>query len=1486
MTYQLSALRFRSVGERSARFTDVTLDLTAPADDWTVLPRDSVVWLRNGGGKSSILSLLYAMVLPAANDFMGRAVKRSITDYVDSGDTSHVVAVWQPGEGARTLTGEPEETLITGVVHEWEGLRRPVEAARSRDRLHSHFYACYVVPGVIELGTLPFTDTEGRPRRLTAYLDALKEMARPHLRRADLAITDKQYLWDRALRDRHIDPDIYRTQKQMNHVEGGVEDLFKFASAKEFVDFLLDLTTPPEEAAGVSQRLKDVAALLAAKPKKLVERDFCVATAGELDTVAARHERLEEARADHAARVREAASLAASFLGTIEQARVTASNLAQEREAVRQELTRANNNRSQAGDLAYLYRREAARMRVGEAEEAKATAEERAAAAHRQVRAWEVAQRLAALSRVRAELEQAELDAAAEEEEIAPLRAERDRYAALLHRRLVHLAERAAADAEQAEAARRAELETAEGHRSLAASADEEKAAANSDAAQAQAKLSLISERLRTGVDRGHLPAEDTDPAAHREALTRELTDCEAELAGLRERYEQRRLRRSQIAQRENELAQARGEAAHDRTKAADRHTELSERLSALTTCPRLRDLAEATADEPLDLWAEAPTLLRRLGDAILAADNERVLRMAERHADERTITAQERDGVLPTGLDAERVVHELVAAGIPAESGWAHLRGVLPPDLLMTTLDVPAIARLGCGVVVPTGSVTDAVRLLDAHGVVTTSLVNLYSTRDADDLVRASTAPREGVAPAWSRLEPGLVDAGLAEAAVRLLKERAKAHQLRDKELIAQRSADDDLRRSLEGFLGDCPRGHLDVLESEVARLDSLLADIEREQNDLRAEGTGLDEADRLDDTDRERLEGLRRRLSASVGWLGEVIPIVAERDIWLERLDAADARVEAAKDLQRRHAAAALRARENAESHHTRAVLKAEEAKRYQIEAAELSSPSLADIDVTDDPSTPLDALREQWRRADRAVEQRASQSVLADRVATLTRRVADTEGELGGVDSDLRTHAEQVLASPDGQEPALRTAALERARTAYEQALDQRGRASRQVDVCKTALGEVERRYRQPPRRVLPVAPGDSDEADALAAEQEALALEASERATNAEAVLAELERQIDRANGRATDFETYLELLPPTQTPPAAPFDGDNLAARAQARKVNLALNAADQRRADEETELAGAVDAVRRTASGFAHINGPIKDRVANDPAAVLAPHAVDLAGKLRLRAQTLTGELEAIAKDQVIIGEALAHLVRESLDTLGRAERASRMPTSHGSWAGRKVLRIAFDRPGDTDLIAYAERVIDQVIAKGLSPEGMPLLKAAVHESVGPRGFTVKVLKPAEDQGAVTEDISRLAKWSGGEKLTVCVALYCTLAALRATGAGRRGRSGGVLLLDNPIGRASSAPLVRLQRDVAAAHGVQLVYTTGVKDPAAVIQFPNIIRLDNREGRSRDRRYIVPDVPAPGTAGSPDAEAGGEVDGVRVAHADEVWDEPEAEGAP
>ncbi len=518
------------------------------------------------------------------------------------------------------------------------------------------------------------------------------------------------------------------------------------------------------------------------------------------------------------------------------------------------------------------------------------------------------------------------------------------------------------------------------------------------------------------------------------------------------------------------------------------------------------------------------------------------------------------------------------------------------------------------------------------------------------------------------------------------------------------------------------------------------------------------------------------------------------------------------------------------------------------------------------------PLDALRRAHQEALKALEVRASQSVLADRVQTLTRRLAGAEQALALRPAEDRRSAELLLATPAGQEPHLRAAAVEQARLAENDATSTHGATRSHLEQRQKEAAEIEQRLTKPPRRPLPTIPATSSEADELAGEQEQVSQRARDRVDEAEGLMAGAEKQSERVKAHEQLLSTLIDSLPhtPDGSPEltAEPFAETDQAARGQAKQARDSIADADQKAQAARGELLGAVNRLHRTAGQFAGISGPMKDRVINDPPEVLGTHASDLAGKLRLRAQTLEGELASIAQDQLILSDALAHLVRDSFDMLGKAERGSQMRTTSGSWAGKKILRIGFDRPSGTDLVAYAERVIEKTIQDKLKPEGMPLLKAAVHEAAGPRGFTVKVLKPTDDETGTTEDISRLAKWSGGEKLTVCVALYCVLASLRAAQTGRSGRSGGVLLLDNPIGRASAASLVRLQRDVAASHGVQLIYTTGVKDPAAVIQFPNVIRLDNREGRTRNRRYIVADS-------TEDALAG--VTGVRTAHTDYPW---------
>jgi hypothetical protein len=165
VTYKLAALRFRSVGERSARFQDLTLTFTAPTDGGSE-PQDSVIWLRNGGGKSSILSLLYALLLPRAADFMGRSVKRSLTDYIDGGDTAHVIAVWEPAGASHTLLGEADGLLVTGAVQEWADLRRPAQPEATSVRFRRSAIAI-TAASTMPRGRLTYCSTSSAMREMS-----------------------------------------------------------------------------------------------------------------------------------------------------------------------------------------------------------------------------------------------------------------------------------------------------------------------------------------------------------------------------------------------------------------------------------------------------------------------------------------------------------------------------------------------------------------------------------------------------------------------------------------------------------------------------------------------------------------------------------------------------------------------------------------------------------------------------------------------------------------------------------------------------------------------------------------------------------------------------------------------------------------------------------------------------------------------------------------------------------------------------------------------------------------------------------------------------------------------------------------------------------------------------------------------------------------------------------------------------------------------
>ena len=98
---------------------------------------------------------------------------------------------------------------------------------------------------------------------------------------------------------------------------------------------------------------------------------------------------------------------------------------------------------------------------------------------------------------------------------------------------------------------------------------------------------------------------------------------------------------------------------------------------------------------------------------------------------------------------------------------------------------------------------------------------------------------------------------------------------------------------------------------------------------------------------------------------------------------------------------------------------------------------------------------------------------------------------------------------------------------------------------------------------------------------------------------------------------------------------------------------------------------------------------------------------------------------------------------------------------------------------------------------------------------------------------------------SGGELLTAAMMIYLVLARPRAEAMHGGSSEGGVLMMDNPLGKANKALLLKTQIDLANAMGIQLFYTTGVQVTSALAEFENIVRLRRNNQLSVSRRIHV-----------------------------------------
>nr|WSX73123.1 hypothetical protein OH826_04235 [Streptomyces sp. NBC_00899]WSX80811.1 hypothetical protein OH826_47275 [Streptomyces sp. NBC_00899] len=862
-----------------------------------------------------------------------------------------------------------------------------------------------------------------------------------------------------------------------------------------------------------------------------------------------------------------------------------------------------------------------------------------------------------------------------------------------------------------------------------------------------------------------------------------------------------------------------------------------------------------------LDEFAEP---LRELLDGAVTAAERQLFELRTAAADDARILGALGDGgLLPPGPDVLATVEYLGEHGIPALPGWRYLaQAVDPVDHAVVLAARPELV----------------------DGVVVTDPGTYQRARDV--LAQAALLPRSTVAvgtaaallapPPVSGTEPDVFlvppnpamhDEFAADGERQALRGRATAREEEIRALAARLAHDRTLAARLASWRAACPQGRLAELAAEAAAARDTVERTRAEMTEARAARGEADavaaEAAQDSDTRRAAAEQARRSADALAGLAHRL----RERANWQRRTrelaaDAAEAETRAEACLAQARAAdedrrAAQRASDDARR--TARVLRAE---RAEIAGAPDEGTAAAEGDT----ATSLPALREAYRAASEVYEK---VGVGADLRAEQARAESTENAalvELDRLTNKVRSRAAQLLEGPDGSDGPSRQAAAGRAE-ALVQTLE--SRASTASEQLGRLRGEAERlappggapHHTELPE---PLQPRDADHAQELlraATTEVAARTEALEQATAAHADLVAAHRAAEDAAGGFDETAALLRDLlrdgGPQQHPDEEepqPYPGSQEAARQAAAEARRSLRGCAADLSAAETQLRESADVLVRHANAvrFEQVRTPARQQIRELPGAALPEHAAAWAAAFAPRLRVLTDELDQLERNREIIVDRLRGLVESALATLRSAQRLSRLPEGLGEWSGQEFLRIRFEDPDQAVLTERLGEVIDEATRSALRKnadlrrDGMSLLLRGVGAGLQPRGIAVEILKPDAVLRAERVPVGQMGDvFSGGQLLTAAIALYCTMAALRSNDRGRdRQRHAGTLFLDNPIGRANATYLLELQRAVADALGVQLIYTTGLFDTTALAEFPLVVRLRNDADLRAGLKYI------------------------------------------
>jgi hypothetical protein len=1421
---RLRRIRLDSVGHPDARFDPLLLDFRG--DDGQAL--DTVLWLRNAGGKTSLLSLVFSVLQPNRNWFLGYLQKgraKSIDKYVLPDDVAHVVLEWE-GEGLPGF-GVP---FVTGAV-------MAQRSEGGEDRLARFFYAFKPVDGALSLDELPIRE-HGRRTPYRRYRQLLEDLAGRYSA-TELVIRDHQGEWHDYLDANQLDPEMFRYQLTMNRDEGGAVKLLEgFSDADTFIDFLVDVVSDPADAAEVSQNLAQVADKIEMRPRREREREFVAGVAERLRPLADAHRAWRAVREEHTRVILDGSRLRRRIAQSAAAAEALAEQQGAEARRQKESFDAAERLRSQYDRQANALQVDALRFRVQELGAEAAAARDLEDEANRLTRAWQASEIVAELNEVEEQAAALRAALARETEDAEGLRYDYERAAMRLRRRLEGLAENARRTAGHAETFAKASAvrEAEEGEREMAAA--KRVAAIDVELDQIRRSLGELDRRVgvltRDGlVERGEtataalvrlrrrdlgvmarldaIPVEREPAERARASAAAEAAELSARIGDLRGRHDQVRRDRDQLVRRAREIGE------HER-------------------------VPELVGHESVDVLVAGNAISERLIDAIADAERRLVEIQVEALEDRRALASIEQTSLLPAAVSIEQAVARLQEDRLSATTGWQYLAQNVRredwPRLLATS------PQLLDAVVVQPGRLERTAELLSGatFASLTGSLTVVESTefaREPEDGHRLWTLPP---APARYDTEAAGEERARREAEVAAADRRLEG-------TTGRRDVDHALLLRLRQLLDDCPPGHLERLAFELEQQRQELETLDRRRREQEAAAAGAEE--RLGEllTEERRLNRERHELGRDRGRLEPVAAQEEQRDTWLKSRAELD-------EERRRHLDeqdGARQAKEEARADVGRwtrdAIQAGNDARSWLGDVARMPH---FDVAVETPPEAVLDALRAEYQTLRDQYELRTSRSHTALEAAAASQRVGRLRSGLEPF-ADVEDRARELLASAGAESAGFRAERLQRARHDQEDATRLRLRAEEDQRRAEEALTKLTRESRNLTTLPDELRPRDRAHAERLLADLSARRdqerarrdeADAAQRGAAARAKDAAHEHELLRSEERH-----LVQTLAEQGTESHATYDAITAAAAKQeVERIVGALQDAAKAVSDEEGHIRRAATILRQFAgrSEYDALEGPYRERLTDPDDRALAGRAEGDLVEFERRLPFLDHQLAEIEKHQSRVAEQLLVLVDGALQNLRWLQRQE-MPEGLGQWSGQHYFQIRYELPETHD-----ERririglLLDEAVTIKPPLRGMKLVQQALRRVNRRPHFEVNVLKPNEGLRLERAGVAEIGAWSGGQKLTTAILIYCALARLRADNRSQQRTSPvGVLLLDNPIGTANLSTLIDLQRLVAEKFGVQLIYTTGIDDKPALAPFTNVVRLGNRRERRRERGHIV-----------------------------------------